>query len=147
LTRVAEIKTLSPEEASALLSEGYVYVDVRSEPEFEAGHVPGALNVPLLHQGPAGMATNPEFLSVMQQAFGASEKLIVGCKAGGRSRKAAEQLVAAGYQQISDMSAGWEGSRDAFGRAQPGWSKKGLPIETGKPSGQAYSDVKQRAGK
>jgi len=137
-------RNVSPEEAAALLAEGYVYVDVRSEPEFEAGHVPGALNVPLMHQGPAGLSPNPEFLAVMQQAFGPSEKLVVGCKAGGRSKKAVDQLAAAGFTELSDMSAGWDGSRDAFGRALPGWSKKGLPVEQGKPAGQAYADVKQR---
>jgi rhodanese-related sulfurtransferase len=141
---VAQIKSVTPEEASALLAEGYVYVDVRSEPEFEAGHVPGALNVPLLHQGPAGLTANPEFLSVMQQAFGKGEKLVVGCKAGGRSKKAADALAQAGFENLADMSAGWEGSRDAFGQALPGWSKKGLPVEQGKPSGQAYADVKER---
>ena len=144
---MAEIKTVSPEEAAALVREGHVYVDVRSEPEFEAGHVPGALNVPLLNMGPGGMTPNPEFLAVMQQAFGTDEKLIVGCKAGSRSKKAADQLAAAGFQSLSDMSAGWEGSRDAFGRALPGWSKQGLPIETGKPAGQTYADVKQRTAK
>jgi rhodanese-related sulfurtransferase len=138
---------VTPEEAAALLAEGYVYVDVRSEPEFEAGHVPGALNVPLLHQGPAGMTANPEFLAVMQQAFAPEEKLVVGCKAGGRSKKAVDALSQAGFKDLADMSAGWEGSRDAFGRAVPGWSKKELPVEQGKPSGQAYSDVKQRKPK
>ena len=138
------IRSVSPEEAAALVADGHVYVDVRSEPEFEAGHVPGALNVPLLHQGPGGMSANPEFLSVMQQAFGKNEKLVVGCKAGGRSKKAADQLAQAGFTELSDMSAGWDGSRDAFGRAVPGWSKQGLPIEPGKPAGQAYADVKQR---
>ncbi len=127
-----------------LLAEGHVYVDVRSEPEFEAGHVPGALNVPLLHQGPAGLTPNPEFLSVVQQAFGKGEKLILGCKAGGRSKKAADQLAQAGYTELADMSAGWDGSRDAFGRAVPGWSKKELPVEQGKTPGQTYADVKQR---
>lgn len=141
---MAQIKSVSPEQAAALLAEGYVYVDVRSEPEFEAGHVPGALNVPLLNQGPGGMTPNPEFLSVMQQAFGKGEKLIVGCKAGGRSKKAADALAQAGFEDLADMSAGWEGSRDAFGSAVPGWSKKGLPVEQGKPTGQAYADVKQR---
>jgi rhodanese-related sulfurtransferase len=141
---VAEIRSVTPEEAAALLAEGYVYVDVRSEPEFEAGHVPGALNVPLLHQGPGGMTPNPEFLNVMKQAFGPSEKLVVGCKAGGRSKKAAEQLAQAGYTELSDMSAGWDGTRDAFGRAVPGWSKKSLPVEQGKPDGQKYDDVKLR---
>ncbi len=137
-------RSVSPEEASALLAAGYVYVDVRSEPEFEAGHVPGALNVPLLNQGPGGMTPNPEFLAVMQQAFGKAEKMVIGCKAGGRSNKAADQLAQAGFSELTEMSAGWDGSRDAFGRVVPGWSKQGLPIEPGTPAGQAYADVKQR---
>lgn len=137
-------KSVSPEEAAALLADGHVYVDVRTEPEFEAGHVPGALNVPLLNPGPGGMVANPEFLSVMQQAFGTGEKLVVGCKAGGRSKKAVDQLAQAGFTELSDMAAGWDGSRDAFGRVVPGWSKQGLPVEQGKPAGQAYADVKQR---
>jgi rhodanese-related sulfurtransferase len=140
---VAEVRSVTPEEAAALLAEGYVYVDVRSEPEFEAGHVPGALNVPLNHQGPAGMTPNPEFLSVMEQAFGKGERLVVGCKMGGRSKKAVEQLVKAGFQNLADMPAGWSGSRDAFGRTVPGWSASG-PVEKGKPAGQSWADVKQR---
>lgn len=145
--RVAQIRSVTPEEAEKLLAEGYVYVDVRSEPEFEAGHVPGALNVPINHQGPGGMTPNPEFMAVMEQAFGKQERLVVGCKAGGRSKRAAEQLLKAGYTELADMSAGWDGSRDAFGRLTPGWSKQGLPVEQGKPSGQTYEDVKRRAAR
>ncbi len=144
---MSEIRSVTPEEASALLAEGYVYVDVRSEPEFEAGHVPGALNVPISHQGPAGLTPNPEFLAVMQQAFDPSERLVVGCKTGVRSKRAAEQLAKLGFEDLAEMSAGWAGSRDAFGRPVPGWSPRGLPVEQGKPSGQAYADVKQRSPK
>ena len=90
------------------------------------------------------MSPNPEFLSVMQQAFAPGEKMVVGCKAGGRSKKAVDQLVKAGFTELADMSAGWDGSRDAFGRAIPGWSKQALPVEQGKPAGQGYADVKQR---
>ncbi len=144
---MADIRLVTPEEVAALIAAGCVYVDVRSEPEFEAGHVPGSLNVPLLQQGPAGLTPNAEFLAVMQQAFGRAEKLILGCKAGGRSHKAAQQLALAGYQDLAEMAAGWDGSRDAFGRALPGWTKHGLPIELGKPEGQAYADVKQRTPK
>lgn len=139
-----EIKPVSPQEAAKLLSEGYVYVDVRSEPEFVEGHVPGALNVPLMHKGPTGMSPNPEFLDVMKAAFATSEKLIVGCKAGARSRRAAEMLAQAGFGEIADMSAGWDEGRDAFGRPLPGWSRSNLPVENGAPAGQAYADVKQR---
>jgi len=138
------IRSVSPEEAAQLLADGYVYVDVRSEPEFEAGHVPGALNVPLSHRGPAGLTPNPEFLSVMQQAFATSEKLVVGCKSGSRSKRAAEQLAQAGFSELTEMSAGWDGARDAFGRVLTGWSKLGMPSEPGAPAGQAYADVKQR---
>jgi rhodanese-related sulfurtransferase len=138
------IRSVSPEEAAALLAAGYVYVDVRSEPEFEAGHVPGALNVPLLHAGPGGLTANPEFLSVMQQAFGAGEKLVIGCKTGGRSRRAATLLTSAGYKSVADMVAGFSGSRDAFGRPTPGWSDKGLPVEAGAPAGRSYADMKKR---
>jgi rhodanese-related sulfurtransferase len=138
------IKSVTPEEAQALVQQGAVYVDVRSEVEFEQGHPPGALNLPIAHLGPGGMTPNPEFLSVFERAFGKNEKLVLGCKAGGRSARAAELLVHAGFSDVSDMAAGWEGSRDAFGRPLPGWSRRNLPVETGEPSGQRYEDVKQR---
>jgi rhodanese-related sulfurtransferase len=81
----------------------------------------------------------------MKQAFGTGEKLVVGCQAGARSKRAVEQLAAAGFTELVDMSAGWGGSRDAFGRPQPGWAAKGLPVEAGSPAGQAYADVKTRS--
>ena len=43
------VKRVTPPEASTLLGEGWVYLDVRSIPEFDDGHPPGAANVPLLH--------------------------------------------------------------------------------------------------
>jgi rhodanese-related sulfurtransferase len=138
------IKSVTPEEAQALVQQGAIYVDVRSEVEFEQGHPPGALNLPIAHLGPGGMTPNPEFLVVFERAFRKGEKLVLGCKAGGRSARAAELLVHAGFLDVSDMAAGWEGSRDAFGRPLPGWSRRNLPVETGEPSGQRYEDVKQR---
>jgi len=129
------------------MSEGKPYVDVRSEPEFEAGHPPGALNVPLLHRTPQGMVQNPEFLGVIEAAFARDQELIIGCQSGGRSRRAAQLLAQAGFSNLAEMSAGWDGTRDAFGRVLPGWSRKGLPVETGKPAGQAYDDVKKRSAR
>ncbi len=141
---MAEIKSVTPEEAAALMSQGHVYVDVRSEPEFEAGHPEGALNVPLLNAGPVGLAPNPDFLKVMESAFGKDEPLVIGCKAGGRSKKASELLARAGFSQLSDQVAGFDAGKDAFGRPLPGWSRTALPVAQGKPAGQSYEDVKQR---
>lgn len=141
---MTDIKGVMPEEAQKLMEEGWVYVDVRSEPEFEHGHPPGALNVPLLHKGPGGMTPNPEFLQVMQAAFAKDEKLLLGCRSGGRSRRAAEMLAQHGYTELADLVTGWEGTRDDFGRAVPGWGPRGFPVENGTPPGQGYEDVKNR---
>ena len=144
---MAEVKRISLEETAELLKRGAIYVDVRSEPEYEAGHVFGSLNVSFLHRDPSGMVPNPEFLEVMQNAFGKSEKLVMGCRSGNRSQRAAEMLISAGYSDISNLTTGFEATRDAFGRTLPGWKNLGLPVEIGKPGGQAYADVKTRAPK
>ena len=138
------VKSVSPEQTAELLKEGAVYVDVRTEQEYEAGHVPGSLNVPWKQLGPGGMVQNPEFLDVMQKCFGKNEKLIMGCRSGNRSQHAGELLVRSGYADVSNLTTGFEATRDAFGRVIPGWRNVGFPVETGKPAGLSYQDVKSR---
>lgn len=137
-------RRVSPQEARELQErDGYVYVDVRSVPEFQAGHPTGAFNVPLMHMGPAGMAPNPEFLDVMQKAFPRDAKLLVGCKAGGRSARAAAMLEAAGYTNVVDQRAGFEGAHDpATGAAEPGWRPAGLPVHRDAAPGRDYEGLK-----
>jgi rhodanese-related sulfurtransferase len=141
---VAMAKTVTPEEAQALIASGQTYVDVRSEPEFEAGHPAGAVNVPLSRMGPGGFEPNAEFMTVMQRAFAKDAELVIGCKTGARSRRATAMLEGAGFTKLYDMVAGFAGSRDAFGRPSQGWTQKGLPVETGAPAGRGYEDVKKR---
>jgi rhodanese-related sulfurtransferase len=135
------IRLVTPEEAKTLLDDGYTYLDVRSEPEFEAGHPPLALNVPLQHFGSAGFEPNDDFLAVVEANLPKETPLVVGCKSGGRSRRAAEALFSQGYTTLVELGAGWDGKRDAFGRLQPGWCRRGLPIETGLPEGRRYADL------
>lgn len=133
------VKRVSPEEAKKLVDEeGYVYVDVRSVPEFEAGHPTGAYNVPLLHQGPGGMTPNPDFLAVMEKRFPRTAKLVVGCKAGGRSARAAATLEAAGYTSVVDQKAGYEGPNPL----EPGWRPQGLPTSTQAAADRTYEGVR-----
>ncbi|HBQ19903.1 MAG: rhodanese-like domain-containing protein [Sandaracinaceae bacterium] len=121
------VERISPKQAMARLEEGWTYVDVRSVPEFEQGHPAGAYNVPLMHMGAAGMAPNPEFLSVMQERFPTDARLVLGCRSGARSLRAAEMLEAAGFEHVVDQRAGWDGARDPFGRElEPGWRGEGL---------------------
>jgi len=135
------VKRVSPEEAKQLIDdEGYVYVDVRSLPEFAAGHPAGAYNVPLMHQAPAGMTPNPDFLGVMEKTFPKTAKLVVGCKAGGRSARAAAVLEAAGFTDVKDQKGGYEGHSPD----EPGWRPKGLPISTQAPADRTYDGLRSR---
>ena len=86
---MANLTRISPQEASQKLAEGWTYVDVRTVEEFEAGHPPGAVNVPIALAAPGRMMPNPDFLPVMAAAFRKDAKIVVGCKAGGRSMRAA----------------------------------------------------------
>ena len=144
---MANLTRISPQEASQKLAEGWTYVDVRTVEEFEAGHPPGAVNVPIALAAPGRMMPNADFLPVMAAAFPKDAKIVVGCKAGGRSLRAAQALVAAGFTGVLDQRAGWDGARDAFGQmSEPGWSRANLPIERGEPMGRTYADLKKKAG-
>jgi rhodanese-related sulfurtransferase len=140
-----DIKRVSPQEALDLTQQGYTYVDVRTEQEFEAGRPAGSFNVPLAQMGGGGMTPNPDFLTVMEAAFAKDAKLVIGCKAGGRSLRAAQALVGAGFTNVIDQRAGWDGARDAFGRmGEAGWSPAGLPAEQGAAPGHDYAAMKTK---
>jgi len=122
------IRRVSPAEAHELVRQGHVYVDVRSEPEFADGHPEGAINVPWMHMGSGGMVPNGRFLETMRERFAKDAAIVVGCKSGGRSLRAARALVDDGFTAVVDQRAGWDGARDAFGQiSEPGWSRVGLP--------------------
>ena len=140
--------TVTPEEALELLEEeGFVYLDVRSMNEFEGGHPEGAFNVPLKHMMPGGMQDNDDFIDVMEKNFPKSAKLVVGCKAGGRSRAAVALLEEAGYENVRDMSAGWGGRRNPYGgEVEAGWQASGLPVALESEPGRDYTALAGRAG-
>jgi rhodanese-related sulfurtransferase len=143
------VKRVSPQDAKELVdNDGYVYVDVRSIPEFDAGHPVGAYNIPLLHMAPGGMKPNSDFLAVVEANFAKDTKLVLGCKAGGRSLRAAQGLLQEGYTQIVDQRAGFEGARDAFGQLQePGWRPAGLDVAAQSEPGRNYEELARKAGK
>ena len=140
---MAELKRVSPAEAKQLVDEqAYAYVDVRSVPEFEAEHPTSAWNVPLMNMGPGGMTPNAEFLAVMERAFPKDARIVVGCKAGGRSMRAAQLLMQQGYTNVIDQRAGFDGARDAFGQlSEPGWKPAGLPTEKGDGGERSYASL------
>ena len=102
------VRRLPPNEASELLAQGYVYVDVRSIPEFKEGHPTGAENIPFTNDFPAVFATR----------FPAKDaKVVVGCKMGGRSQRAAELMASDGYSELVNVTGGFDQ-----------WLAMGLPV-------------------
>lgn len=126
------MKRISPAEALDLQNNGWTYLDVRSTPEFEGGHPKGAVLVPLMEAGPAGMAPNAAFLDQVLARFPLDTPLVLGCAAGGRSLVAAKMLAEAGYTQVADQRCGFGGARGPDGQlVEAGWKEAGLPVDTG----------------
>src|SRR5258705_2651135 len=100
------VKRVVPPEAAELVAKGWLYLDVRSIPEFEQGHPAGALNVPLLHFQGGRMTPNPDFQRVVEANIPKDANVVVGCKVGGRSLQAAALMQAAGYTNVVDMRGG-----------------------------------------
>ena len=137
---------ISTDQAEDLLDEGATFVDVRTPEEFAEGHVPGALNVPVNFAAPGGMKPNDEFLEVMTRAFAKDQKLIIACKAGGRSARATSMLEQAGFTKLYDMTAGFVGSKDAFGQPIPGWQAEGREIEIDAEADRTYAGMRRLSG-
>lgn len=82
------------------LPEGLLVLDVREDDEWAAGHIEGALHIPLMDL-PARLG---DFVEVE-----APQTLVV-CKAGGRSARAVAYLTQQGYDAVNlvDGMIGWE---------------------------------------
>eukprot|EP00285_Hemiselmis_virescens_P018340 CAMPEP_0173393202 /NCGR_PEP_ID=MMETSP1356-20130122/21976_1 /TAXON_ID=77927 ORGANISM="Hemiselmis virescens, Strain PCC157" /NCGR_SAMPLE_ID=MMETSP1356 /ASSEMBLY_ACC=CAM_ASM_000847 /LENGTH=165 /DNA_ID=CAMNT_0014351187 /DNA_START=30 /DNA_END=527 /DNA_ORIENTATION=- len=102
-------------------SEGYQYVDVRTEGEYKGGKVPGSILVPAFQMSDAGMKPDQKaFLAEFQKRFpDLDSKIVVSCASGKRSTAAAGWLCELGYSNVIEVAGG-------FG----GWSSnKDLPTE------------------
>jgi len=135
---MSENKVVTPEEANILMKEGFAYLDVRDQVEFEQGHPAGSYNVPLVLQTDFGPEPNDTFVDTVKRHFALDSNVIVGCATGMRSAKAVKMLLDAGYTNLLELKVGFNGARDPFGQKTPGWRDSGLPVETGQPDGRSY---------
>ena len=73
--------------------EGYVILDVRTQEEYNQGHIPGAIVIP-----------HEEIADKAEEALTDKDQLIlVYCRSGRRSKIAAEALVELGYTNIKEF--------------------------------------------
>lgn len=86
---------ISAEEAKQIMDteEGYIILDVRTQEEYDEGHIPGAILIP-----------NTEIEARAEEVLTDKDQLIlVYCRSGRRSKLAAEILVELGYTNIREF--------------------------------------------
>ena len=126
------------------LNDGTIFLDVRSVLEFEKGHVPGAVNIPIMDYSVEGerLEPNTSFLQVCNGRFSSDTPLIVGCAAGARSLRAAHALESARFTNVVNMVGGFSGKRNALGEfEQLGWVQEELPVSHDPSDGESYASI------
>ena len=86
---------ITAEEAKQIMDteEGYVILDVRTQEEYDQGHIPGAIVI-----------SHEEIAEKAEEVLTDKEQLIlVYCRSGRRSKLAAEALTELGYTNIKEF--------------------------------------------
>lgn len=102
------VSNISQQELLDADKNNLVIVDVRTPEEFQQGHVPNAINVPL-----SEIINNP---AILKDSKG--KPIVLYCRSGYRAGKAAEALLKDGYQNLRHLEGDIQG-----------WEKAGLALE------------------
>ncbi|MCA9015898.1 MAG: MBL fold metallo-hydrolase [Planctomycetaceae bacterium] len=92
---VSQTKRISAQAMHELAGETMI-VDIRSQSEWDAGHIAGSLNIPL-NQLPERLAEIPQ-----------DKTVVVHCQGGYRSAIAASLLEKRGYENVLDLVGGYK---------------------------------------
>ena len=86
----------------------FMFLDVRTPEEYAAGHVPGAVNIPVGR------------LAKRLNAVPHDKQVYVYCEAGGRAARAGKLLAGRGFSNIEVVPA-----------SMRGWRNAGYPVKKG----------------
>ena len=103
---ISVIISITPAEVYEIITndEDYIILDVRTQDEYNEGHLDKALLIPV------------DYMEKVVDELPKEKPIIVYCRSGGRSRKAAEILVENGFSKIYDMGG------------ILGWQEEGFPV-------------------
>jgi len=101
-----DVQDVLPAEVGQLRETGALVVDVREQDEWEAGHIDGAVHLPL------------SALAQRWQELPDADCTVFVCRTGGRSMAAAEAFAAAGRAGCVSLLGGMQA-----------WAQSGQPFE------------------
>jgi len=118
-------------------------IDVRTPEEYAfVGHPEMVWNVPLFFvtywrkdgKTEHGVKKNPDFLSEVGKFADQTHTLLLMCRSGGRSAMAVNELAAAGFTKVYNITDGMEGDKvkdpeNVYSgkRMMNGWKNSGMP--------------------
>ena len=111
MSEIANVPQITVDDLAAAVEQRQVVVDVRMPDEYEEGHVPGALLIPL-----------PELPSRVGEIPNGDPVHVI-CRSGARSQKAAEHLAGLG-RSVVNVAGG-----------TLAWIESGRPIVSGPERG------------
>jgi rhodanese-related sulfurtransferase len=96
-----------------------VVLDVRSREEYEAGHIPGSVNLPI----------NAKDFDERVKKLDKDKTYLVHCAVGGRSARASAKMHEAGVPKLFDFSGGMRAWTEAEKPVEQGAAKSGSKAE------------------
>lgn len=106
------VRVVSPEEAAAIVEdqpEGLVILDVRTDEEFDAGHLDGAMQLDFYRD---------DFADELAQ-LDADVPYVLYCQSGNRSSQARAMMADLGFTSVADIDGGFAA-----------WQAAGLDVVT-----------------
>lgn len=88
------VSEIDPATIAEWVEQGASVIDVREPWEFESGHVPGAVNIPMAQ--------------VISRLDEVTDPVVLVCRSGARSGRVGEYLVANGYARVANLVGGTE---------------------------------------
>lgn len=89
----AEYKKITPQEATGMMDKDAVILDVRTQAEFDQGHIPQAVLLP-------DTEIRQEATEILPDK---DQTILVYCRSGRRSALAAQNLIDMGYTSVYDF--------------------------------------------
>lgn len=111
------VKMIDSVRVEAAMDENIPLVDVRPAAMYEAGHIPGAINVPLVVPEDGSMIADADLVAAIEGAgIQPDTDVVLYCQTGYHAGLAADTLAREGFSDI-----------ELYSGSMNDWSAQGLP--------------------